>query len=135
MAAQRGGKRAGAGRKPKPTSPAEVTKQALSQELAQKILDFVAQPANPHDSPATPAPDKQNPKCRCICCRWWRILDSSDVRVRLIAEERLLNRAIGRAPRAPMAPEDKKGKLDPLNSNMRVIVEFIGRDIPDDGPA
>lgn len=118
--AQRGGKRAGAGRPHKAKIP-----QAVPQKRAQAILDFLALPDNPHD-PKTP----DAKKCNCQFCRIRRISDSNDPRMRWTVERDLLRWTIG-VP-SKIAAEPDKSEPGKPGSNMKVIVEFIGRDLDDD---
>jgi hypothetical protein len=77
--AGRGGARAGAGRKAKPSKPA-----AVSKNVADEILTFLALERSPHPQ-----------KCRCIRCRWRVLSDALDLRLRFHVEKSLLDRTLG----------------------------------------
>jgi hypothetical protein len=77
--AGRGGARTGAGRKAKPTKPA-----AVSKSVAEDLLAFMALQKNPHPK-----------KCRCLMCRWRRLGDAFDERMRFRVEKNLLDRVLG----------------------------------------
>jgi|SRR5579863_3233291 len=130
MPGQRGGARPRAGRKPKPTIPASV-----SQEHLGHILKFLENATNPHWD-AADKDGKQQQKCWCQFCRMWALSRAADPRLRYSIERALLQWQIGLPAKA--APKDN-GKTNGASAgnggqNMRVVVEFIGRDTPDDDP-
>jgi hypothetical protein len=77
--AGRGGARAGAGRKAKPSKPS-----AVSKNVADEILTFLALTKTGHPK-----------KCRCLKCRWWQLSAALDMRLRFQVEKSLLDRTIG----------------------------------------
>lgn len=77
--AGRGGSRSGAGRKPKATKPA-----AVSKGVADEILTFLALENTKHTK-----------KCRCLLCRWRKLSDAEDLRLRFHVEKSLLDRTLG----------------------------------------
>lgn len=77
--AGRGGARTGAGRKAKPTAPA-----AVSKGVANEILNFLALDKTKHPK-----------KCRCLLCRWRRLSEAMDLRLRFAVEKSLLDRTLG----------------------------------------
>lgn len=77
--AGRGGARSGAGRKAKPKKPA-----AVSKGVADEILAHLALEKNPHKE-----------SCRCVKCRWRRLSDAFDMRLRFHVEKNLLDRTLG----------------------------------------
>jgi len=77
--AGRGGARSGAGRKAKPVKPA-----AVSKGVADEILTFLALDKTKHPK-----------KCRCLLCRWRRLADALDLRLRFQVEKSLLDRTLG----------------------------------------
>lgn len=94
----RGGARAGAGRRAKPTKPA-----AVSKGVAQEILEFLAKPSNPHGD-----------LCRCIKCRWRRLSEAMDLRLRFHVEKSLLDRTVGLPSQAVEHKHSGKVTLEQL---------------------
>jgi hypothetical protein len=77
--AGRGGSRKGAGRKAKPVKPAAVAKG-----VANEILSFLALDKTKHPK-----------KCHCLLCRWRRLAEARDERLRFAVEKSLLDRTLG----------------------------------------
>lgn len=73
-----GGKRPGAGRKPKPKVTLEANKR-----LAVQVLALTQRPIHVAD-------------CRCQLCRWWGYLTAQDLRLRFDADKYLEDRANGK---------------------------------------
>ncbi len=79
--AGRGGARSGAGRKAKPTKPA-----AVSKGVADEILAFLALEKSKTKHPKV---------CRCLKCRWRKLANARDLRLRFQVEKSLLDRVLG----------------------------------------
>ncbi len=91
--AGRGGPRANAGRKAKPTKPA-----AVSKTVAQEILDFLALEKDKVKHPKS---------CCCLKCRWRALATAKDLRLRFQVEKSLLDRVVG----LPAQAIEHKGDL------------------------
>jgi hypothetical protein len=91
--AGRGGPRANAGRKPKPTKPA-----AVSKNVADEILDFLALDKDKI---------KHKKGCCCLKCRWRALATAKDLRLRFQVEKSLMDRVLG----LPSQAVTHKGEL------------------------
>lgn len=101
---KRGGRRPGAGRKPKPKI------DFASKDIAERVLELCAPPIHIKD-------------CGCEVCGWWELLKATDLNIRGITRRYLTDRKYGKA--AQRIATDPI-QFDP-NAPLKVIIEHIGR--------